>query len=129
VPVCSNCQGKLRRVHRTLAEKLRYAAVYECHQCGERVPERRWFSVYGGEYPRCPRCGTYRLTRMCSRDRIDSMQKGLVNFVQKMMGAELYHCRYCRVQFYDVRKPVAPDNREKPAPGVVGAAVPGSNGV
>jgi hypothetical protein len=39
--------------------------------------------------------------------------------MQFLWGADLYHCRYCRVQFYDVRKPVAPEMREK-----AGASVP-----
>ena len=43
------------------------------------------------------------------------MQKGLINYLQFLWGADLYHCRYCRVQFYDMRKPVAPEVREKPA--------------
>ena len=50
---------------------------------------------------------------MATRDKIDPMRRGLVNFVQYAWGADLYHCRYCRVQFYDVRNPVAPEVREK----------------
>ena len=41
------------------------------------------------------------------------MQRGIVNYAQLLWGAELYHCRYCRVQFYDARKPVAPEGWEK----------------
>jgi DNA-directed RNA polymerase subunit RPC12/RpoP len=106
---CPTCQGKLRRVHRTFVEKLLYAGMYECLQCHTRKPEPRWYALYLGDYPRCPRCGTYRLTRLATPDKIDSMLKGLINFVQYAWGADLYHCRYCRVQFYDVRKPVAPE--------------------
>lgn len=112
---CPSCQGQLRRVHRTLAEKFWYTAMYECPQCRARRPEPRWYALYRGEYPRCPRCGTFRLTRLASRDKIDSMQKGPLNFLQFLRGAELYHCRYCRVQFYDARKPLAPEAREKAA--------------
>jgi hypothetical protein len=98
----------LRRVHRTFSEKLVYAAMYECGKCHTRKPEPRWYALYLGDFPRCPRCGTYRLTRLATRDRIDKMLKGPINFAQFLWGADLYHCRYCRVQFYDVRKPVAP---------------------
>jgi DNA-directed RNA polymerase subunit RPC12/RpoP len=126
---CSACHGKLRRVHRTFDEKLLYAAMYECGKCHTRKPEPRWYALYLGDYPRCPRCGTYRLTRLATPDKIDRMHSGLVNFVQYAWGAELYHCRYCRVQFYDVRKPVAPEIREKtgvPAPVTVAASAQAS---
>jgi hypothetical protein len=93
--------------------------MYECGQCHTRKPEPRWYALFLGDYPRCPRCGTYRLTRLGTRDKIDPMEKGLVNFVQFLCGSDLYHCRYCRVQFYDARKPVAPEVGEK-----AGAAAP-----
>jgi hypothetical protein len=53
------------------------------------------------------------LTRLITRDKIDSMLKGPINFIQFLWGADLYHCRYCRVQFYDIRKPVAPEMKDK----------------
>lgn len=108
---CPSCRGRLQRVHRTFAEKFIYTATYECLQCRARKPEPRWYALYLGDYPRCPRCGTYRLTRLSERDKIDKMKKGLINFAQFLLRADLYHCRYCRVQFYDVRKPVAPEMR------------------
>jgi DNA-directed RNA polymerase subunit RPC12/RpoP len=116
----------LRRVHRTFSERLLYAAMYECGQCHTRKPEPRWYALHLGDYPRCPHCGTYRLTRMATRDKIDPMHKGPVNFAQYLLGADLYHCRYCRVQFYDVRKPVAPEIREKATAAAPVAAAQGS---
>jgi hypothetical protein len=120
---CPTCQGRLRRVHRTFGEKLVYHAMYECRLCHTRKPEPRWYALYLGDYPRCPRCGTYRLTRLSTRDKIDKMQNGLINFAQFLWGADLYHCRYCRVQFYDVRKPVAPDAKAAAAMAPVAAPV------
>jgi len=76
-----------------------------------------------GEYPRCPRCGTYRLTRLATRDKIDQMYNSPASFVQRMCGADLYHCRYCRVQFYDMRKLAAPEAKESAATGSVAAAM------
>ena len=111
---CPTCYGRLRRVHRTLEEKLLYVAMYECQQCHERKAEPRWFAMYMGNHPRCPRCGTYRLSRLASRDRIDPMHKGVINMIQHFWGADLYHCRYCRLQFYDLRRPVAAEASEKP---------------
>jgi hypothetical protein len=82
-----------------------------------------------GDYPRCPRCGTFRLTRLATRDKIDPMQKGFVNFALKLVGSELYHCRYCRLQFYDTRKPIAPEGGEKAdAVAPIATAVQGSEG-
>ena len=126
---CSDCQGKLRRVHRTVAEKILYAAMFECRQCNARTPEPRWYALYKGDYPRCPRCATFRLTRLATRDKIDPMQKGFVNFALKLVGSELYHCRYCRLQFYDTRKPIAPEGGEKAdAVAPIATAVQGSEG-
>jgi len=112
---CPNCKGRLQRVHRTFGEKFLYVGMYECRQCRTRKPEPRWYALYTGDYPRCPRCGTYRLTRLAKRDKIDRMHNGLLNLLQKIARADLYHCRYCRVQFYDVRRPVAPEVKEKAA--------------
>jgi hypothetical protein len=116
----------LRRVHRTFSEKLLYAAMYECGLCHNRKPDPRWYALYLGDYPRCRRCGTFRLTRLTTPDKIDRMQKGPLNYLQYLWGADLYHCRYCRVQFYDVRKPIAPEVRAKPAaaPVVVASNAP-----
>jgi len=105
----------MRRVHRTFEEKLLYLAVYECPQCHGRTSEPRWYALYLGDRPRCPRCGTYRLARLVSRDRIDPMHKGVINFTQWLLGGRLYHCRYCRLQFYDLRKLIAAETGEKTA--------------
>ena len=102
----------MRRVHRTFAEKFLYVAMYECGQCHTRKPEPRWYALYLGDYPRCPICGTYRLTRLATPDRIDPMYKGALNLAQRIFGADLYHCRYCRIQFYDVRDPIAPEVKD-----------------
>ena len=123
---CPTCQGRLRRVHRSLSEKLLYAAMYECGKCHTRKPEPRWYALYLGDYPRCPRCGTYRVTHLLARDKIDKMLTGPINYAQFLLGADLYHCRYCRVQFYDVRKPVAPEVGDKAA--AVGPVAAGARG-
>ena len=112
---CPTCYGRLRRVHRTFKEKLLYLAVYECPQCHARTSESRWYALYLGDRPRCPSCGTYRLSRLTSRDRIDPMHKGVINFTQWLLGGDLYHCRYCRLQFYDLRKRAAAETGEKAA--------------
>lgn len=112
---CPACGGRLWRVHRSLGEKFLYMAVYECEKCHTRKPEPRWYALYLGDYPRCPRCGTFRVTRLATRDRIDPMYRSLFSMAQRLFGADLYHCRYCRIQFYDMRGPVAPEERARPA--------------
>jgi len=97
--------------------------MYECRQCHSRRPEPRWYALYLGDYPRCPRCGTYRLTKLSEPDRIDRHYRSFIGVAQRMFGASLYHCRYCRIQFYDMRAPVAPEaNPKATAVGTEGAA-------
>ena len=31
------------------------------------------------------------------------MRRGFLNFVERLANGRLYHCRFCRVQFYDRR--------------------------
>lgn len=106
---CANCGERMRRVHRTWREKLLYLAMYECRKCLTRRPEPRRTSFYLGEYPRCPRCGTFRLRPMAVRDHIDPMYGSLMSRVQRWLGARLFHCRYCRIQFYDLRRHLLPE--------------------
>ncbi|HWB85911.1 MAG TPA: hypothetical protein VG675_17340 [Bryobacteraceae bacterium] len=43
------------------------------------------------------------MNRLKERDRIDPLQGGLLNLMERIVGGKLFHCRYCRVQFYDRR--------------------------
>jgi len=78
-------------------------AIYECPKCEteEFVPRR--YMYHFGENARCPRCGSFRPTKLRERDKIDKMQWGFLNLVERMAGGRLYHCCFCRVQFYDRR--------------------------
>ena len=100
---CSQCGAKLRRVHRTILERFQYLAVYECLDCDTEAPVMRPYTYHLGPHCRCPRCGTYRLSRLKERDRIDGMQGGFLNLLERIAGGKLIHCRFCRVQFYDRR--------------------------
>ncbi len=102
---CGYCGGsRLKRVHRTFAERFSYLAIYECRDCEneEFVPRR--YTYHFGEEARCPSCGTYRVTKLRGVDKIDKMVTGPLNRIEKMMGGNLYHCVFCRLQFYDRRK-------------------------
>lgn len=65
---------------------------------------------YFAETTQCPLCGTERLRRLTERDGIDRMHHNLFSLVHPLFGIRLYHCRYCRIQFYDIER------EGKPAP-------------
>ncbi|HUI80997.1 MAG TPA: hypothetical protein VLY24_23900 [Bryobacteraceae bacterium] len=109
---CHECGSKLRRVHRTFRERFQYLAIFKCDTCETEAYAPHPYSYHFGPQCRCPRCGTYRLGRLKERDRIDRMQTGLFNLVERLAGGRLVHCRICRLQFYD-RRPLA---SEAPVP-------------
>jgi hypothetical protein len=108
-------------------ERLRYAAIYHCKNCDieEYVP--RLFQYHFGKYCRCPRCGTFRLTKLKERDKIDSMHTGFLNLMERMSGGKLLHCRYCRLQFYD-RRPRASESTEEQQQATASAHAQGAGG-
>jgi len=59
-----------------------------------------------GRVAQCPDCGTTRLVIRRTRDPIDRYEGGLLSWCRRKMGATLYHCIFCRVQFYS-RLPLA----------------------
>jgi hypothetical protein len=104
MPNCSQCGAKAFRIHRTFSERFAYLAIYECRQCHEISAIPRRYRYRFGPHCRCPRCGTLRVTRLKKLDKIDPMLKSLLNLMQRLLGGTLYHCRYCRLQFYDRRR-------------------------
>jgi DNA-directed RNA polymerase subunit RPC12/RpoP len=105
---CGQCGAKLRRVHRTFWERFRYLAIYECRHCEREVLIPRHQTYHLGGTCRCPRCGTFRVVKLKVPDKIDPMQGGLLNMMERMAGGNLYHCCFCRVQFFD-RRPLDPN--------------------
>jgi len=106
--VCETCGGNLRRVPRAgLWDRIRYAAMYRCVECGRRAVATVGWSEIFSLTARCPRCGTYDLAQNSERDRVDQLHKNPFSLLQALFGAPLYHCRYCRLQFYDFRRRVA----------------------
>jgi len=99
---CRQCGGRLKRVHRSYMQRLGYIALFACPDCHhvESVPR---FSYRLGDECRCPRCGTSRLSKLKERDHIDRMEFGLWNLAARVCGGKLYHCCFCRLQFYDRR--------------------------
>jgi DNA-directed RNA polymerase subunit RPC12/RpoP len=103
----------VRRVHRTLLERLAYLAIYQCCLCEREQHLPRPFRLHFGPHARCPQCGTYRVTRLGEPDVVDAMQGGLFNMFERLSHGNLYHCRFCRVQFYD-RRPLASEPPPEP---------------
>ena len=120
---CEQCGQRLRRIHRTFLERFRYMAIYECHSCNREEYMPRRYALHLGEECRCPRCGTTRITKLKERDQIDPMETGFLNLLERLAGGRLYHCRFCRLQFYD-RRPQA--ERGTPAEPEAVASPPGT---
>ena len=101
---CVQCGQRLRRVHRTFFERFSYMAVYECRRCKREEFAPRRFRYHFGPSCRCPLCGSYRVVRLKQPDKIDRMHGGFLNFLEHVAGkGRLFHCRWCRLQFYDRR--------------------------
>ena len=94
-------------------------AIYQCHTCEHEDFIPRRYRYHLGPSCRCPVCGTYRVVRLKERDRIDRMQSGFLNLLERVAGkGRLFHCRWCRLQFYD-RRPLAAEAPPKPANEIV----------
>ena len=113
---CVQCGERLRRVHRTFFERFSYMAVYECRTCKREEFAPRRFRYHFGPSCRCPLCGTYRVVRLKQPDKIDRMHSGFLNFLEHVAGkGRLFHCRWCRLQFYDRRSLATPVDAGPPA--------------
>ena len=121
---CGQCGGKLRRVHRTFWERFNYLAIYECRHCEREVLIPRQYTYHFGNTCRCPRCGTFRVVKLKVPDKIDPMESGLMNLMERLWGGNLYHCCFCRVQFFD-RRPLDPNSSRVASRPEEGAPGPG----
>lgn len=55
-------------------------------------------------YCSCPRCGNPNPSVRLKRDKIDRLVRSPYRMLHHLMGGTLYHCAFCRLQFYDLRK-------------------------
>ncbi len=104
MPVCRSCGGRTHRIHRKMSERFRYAAAFRCSQCDSLQYEDQWYLFLLGKTSRCPNCGSYRVRKLRAVDKIDRMYKNPLSYWQKFLGAELFWCPGCRLQYYDLRK-------------------------
>ena len=107
---CRKCHASLIRVHRNLLQRILFRAALHCRRCGMTE------LVLRGSGSFCPRCGSSQVARLRRRDPIDRMWTGVRSLFVRLMGGQLYHCGFCRLQFYDWPRPgkeATPDT-EKP---------------
>ena len=64
------------------------------------------------EFASCPRCGNGSPDKRTRRDKVDSMLRSPLRFIHWALGGTLYHCVFCRLQFYDVRRLKSSAQRE-----------------
>jgi len=102
--ICQDCGRVMRRSRRRVLEHLFHAAAFRCEQCGARQKISHWKKLKNAKYAQCPRCGRRDLRVLTKRDRIDFFYRSIFRRFQALLGARLYHCWSCRLQFYDVRR-------------------------
>jgi DNA-directed RNA polymerase subunit RPC12/RpoP len=94
-------------------------AIYECRECEREEFAPRRYRYHLGPHSRCPMCGSYRIVKLRYPDHIDRMQTGFLNLLERIAGkGKVFHCRWCRLQFYD-RRPLADSQKmaeSTPAP-------------
>ncbi len=110
----------MRRVHRTFWERFSYMAIYECRTCEREEFAPRRYRYHLSDHTRCPVCGSYRVVRLKHPDRIDRMHTGFLNFLERIAGkGQLFHCRWCRLQFYDRRSLADPKTLDTAHPTII----------
>ncbi len=109
--LCSKCGETLARVPRKGIERWRYSAVYACRRCDLKVGSARWWDPLLSSHRCCPKCGGGNIERLSRRDEIDPMYKNPLSWLQGLLGAKLWWCPLCRIQFYDLRRAPSGENR------------------
>ena len=100
---CRECGAALRRSKRRLLERFRYLESYRCPGCGSRYHVSVSSRLHLARFAKCPKCRYQDITLLKRVDKIDRMRGGIFNFIHRIIGGKLYHCWFCRLQFYDVR--------------------------
>jgi hypothetical protein len=83
--------------------RLWYVAVYRCRNCERFVRIRKWTLPRLSLRRCCPKCGSAKLHRLRKRDRIETFSRNPFSLLQMLLGAPLWWCPLCRLQFYDFR--------------------------
>jgi len=114
---CPNCERHLSRFHRSRLQKLIYAEILRCGKCGFVSRRLHLFlrvavMSHVSAYTRCVRCGTPHVVRAKKRDRMESLSNGLWSRVHQILGAPIYRCIGCRLQYYDWRPSRSQERRD-----------------
>ena len=104
MPDCSTCGHETIRVRRNYLQKVYTFAIFKCPKCSNRMYLRRASFGALSRYAQCPQCGTRNLSKLKCIDRVDRMNKNPLRMLLMVVRAPLYHCTFCRLQFWDVRK-------------------------
>ncbi len=91
------------RTRRKLWERAVYTVLVRCRTCDRRTGQKRLFYNYFSRDTRCPCCGGAVLERRVKADRVDRQLRNPFRLAQRLLGGTLFHCEFCRVQFYDLR--------------------------
>ncbi len=112
--VCDKCGGRMTRRHRKWYQRFMYKQVLQCRKCGIDSQVPREFTLKPTAIVQCPRCHTQKVSRRIAPDKIDPVIKSFSSVVQGLLGGRLYHCNFCRIQFYDLRhtKRASPSRNE-----------------
>ncbi len=100
---CIECGHRATRRRRGIFRKIACRATFECDHCGLNWNEFRPLFAIFQRYCQCPRCHNRDLTRLAARDRLDRMHPNPLRLLAGLLGASLYHCTFCRMQFRDWR--------------------------
>ena len=118
-----NAAASCRRVHRTFFERFSYMAIYECQRVQERgvcaaplsaTTSARTAAARMRHVPR-------HAAQAARQDRPHARRLAELAGAHVAAG-RLYHCRFCRIQFYDRR--TAPRRPRRPPEQPRTAAVP-----
>lgn len=103
--VCGECGStRMLRKRRSLAERFRYGAVYICADCNQiqQIDMSRRHPMLS-LHACCPRCGTSELKKFGKIDHIEALYRNPVSRIQRLFGAPILYCQWCRLQFFDFR--------------------------
>jgi DNA-directed RNA polymerase subunit RPC12/RpoP len=100
---CPFCGKETVRVKRSFFQKFYILAVFKCLECDRRSHLHRRFSGVFHRYAECPQCGTRHLSKLRSVDKIDRLNRNPLRLLLAIVRAPLYHCTFCRLQFWDCR--------------------------
>ena len=101
---CPHCHKRLVRVHRGMLHKLFYTDMYICSGCTRRVGLWRSTLIFlFSRHSRCIQCGSHAVHRVAKWDRVDRFTRNLLGLAQSLVGAPIFRCGGCRLQYLDWR--------------------------